>query len=144
MTPTAFLAERLSELDVEGLLNVAEKSGVEIKTARRAAAGEPIKASDALRLYAARGYDPIGFEQIERKTIGPFNHQTLALFLNGHMRVARLRVRSVAAAAKLSPTAVQHILDAKPVSIGSIVKACRYLGINPFSCCDQVKVREAA
>lgn len=142
-TPTTFLADRLSELDRDALQSLASSAGVELKTARRAAAGEPIKAVDALKLYAARGYDPVTFDQIPRKTVGAFNHQTLALFLNGHMRVARLRVHKVADAMQVSTRVLQAMLEANPVNINNVVKACRYLGLSPFSCCDQV-VKQAA
>lgn len=143
MTPAAFLADRLSELDRDALKSLASVADVELKTARRAAAGEPIKAADALKLYAARGYDPVTFEQIPRKAIGSFNHQTLALFLNGHMRVARLRVHKVAAAMQVSTRVLQAMLEANPVNINNVVKACRYLGFSPFACCDQ-PVKQAA
>lgn len=87
MTPAACLAERLAELDAEALIAVAIVADVELKYARRAAAGEPIAAWQAISLFAARGYDPITLEQVARRSLGRFNHQTLALFLNARMRV---------------------------------------------------------
>jgi hypothetical protein len=139
MTPASFLSERLAEVDPEALAAVAIVADVELKIARRAAAGEPIAASAALCLFAARGYDPMTFEQIERKRIGPFNHQTLALFLNQYMRKHRRSVRNVSAKTKMNPRVVQAILETHPVNINNIVKACSYLGIHPFQQCDQVK-----
>ncbi len=142
MTPAAFLSERLAELDPEALAAVAIVADVELKIARRAAAGEPVAASAALCLFAARGYDPMTFEQCDRKRIGAFNHQTLALFLNGYMRKNRRTIRNVSAATKMNPRVVQAILQANHVNINNVCKACIYLGIHPFQQCDQV--REAA
>jgi hypothetical protein len=139
MTPTAFLAERLAELDPEALAAVAIVADVELKIARRAAAGEPAAASAALCLFAARGFDPMTFEQIERKRIGAFNHQTLALFLNAKMRVKKYTVRNVAAETKVNTRVVQAILKCNHVNINNVVKFCAYLGIHPFQQCDQVK-----
>lgn len=142
MTPTQFLADHLAELDREALAAVAIVADVELKTARRAATGEPIRASDALCLFAARGYDPITLEQIPRKQIGAFNHQTLALFLNGHLRRHHLTERQAVAASGIALGQLHKMLNAERVSIRNAVKACVYLNIHPFDQCE--KVREAA
>ena len=142
-TIAQFLADRLIELDDDGLEYVAKLSGVPLKTARRAATGEPIAAWSALCLLAARGYDPITREQIPRKRIGKFDHRTLALMMNGHMRVKHLRVRNVADEMKVSTRVIDAICDCRPVSITNVVKACMYLGLHPFDQCDRVEAKAA-
>lgn len=139
---TTFLAERLSELDAESLSDLAKVADVELKFAKRAAADQPIKAWRAFALMAARGYDPITLEQIPRRKLGRFNHQTLALFLNGHMRKNRSKVHRVARLMNVSTRVVQTILECKPVNLNNVVKACVYLNIHPFDQCE--RVREAA
>lgn len=142
ITPSAFLADRLAELDAEGLEALAGVAGVELKVARRAAAGEPVAASDALCLFAARGYDPLTLEQIPRKRIGTFDRNTLALFLKVHMRSKKLTVRNVGAATGMNTRVVQAIRDGKPIGLGNVCKACAYLNLHPFDQCE--RVREAA
>lgn len=143
MTPiTTFLAERLSELNPEALAAVAIVADVKLKFARRAAAGEPVAAWVALSLMAACGYDPITLEQIPPRKLGMFNRQTLALFLNGRMRVKRYTVRNVACEAKVNPRVVQAVLECNRVNINNVVKLCAYLNIHPFEQCE--RVREAA
>ena len=139
---THFLADRLAELDDEALQALAMVADVPIKTARRAASGEPVAAWAALCLIAARGYDPITREQIARRKLGKFDHRTLALFMSTRMRVKKYTVRNVTAETGFSTRVVQNILKAEHVNLSNVVKACVYLNIHPFDQCE--KVREAA
>lgn len=139
---TQSLAERLSEIEDEALVAVAIIANVEPKVARRAAAGEPVKAADALCLMAALGRDPMTLEIIPARRLGKFDHNTLALFLKVHIRIKKYTVRKVAAESDLNVRVVQCILEGQHVNISNIVKACAYLDLHPFDQCE--RVREAA
>jgi hypothetical protein len=108
---TSFLADRLAELDDDALEALAKVACVPLRTARRAATGQPIKAAAAISLIAARGYDPITRGQITRKVVGAFDPRTLALFMN----------------------------EAGDVNLTNVVKACIYLNIHPFDQCERVR-----
>lgn len=143
MTPiTAFLAERLSEIGDEALVAVAVIANVDPGVARRAKSGELVKASDALRLLAARGYDPVTRKAIAPRRLGRFDHDVLKLFLVTQMKLRHDSIRVAAQAMGASPSAVQSMRCGIRVSLSNILKACGYLKVHPFEQCELV--REAA
>lgn len=143
MTPiSTFLAERLCDLEDEALIAVAVIANVDPGIARRAAAEQPIKASDALALLAAVGRDPVTRAIMPPRRVGKFDHLALALGVILKMQTKSQSIRAAAKAMDVSPRAITRLLDGDVVSIVTVIKACAYLGIHPLDQCEPV--REAA
>lgn len=139
---TAFLAERLTEIEDDALIAVAVIANVDPGIARRARSGEMVKASDALRLFAARGYDPLTRKAIAPRRLGEFDHGVLKLFLVTQMTLRKDSIRGAAAKVNASASAIANIRRGRHVSISNIIKVCSYLDLHPFDQCE--RVREAA
>lgn len=139
-----FLSERLAEIEDEALVAAAVIADVDASTARRARAGEPVKAMDCLRLLAALGRDPVTRKVVPPRRLGRFDHECLRLFLIMQMNLRSHSVRAAADAMDAAPTAVQNMRQGRCVSLGNILKACAYLDIHPFECCERVNDSKAA
>lgn len=136
MTPIAqALSERLKALAPDQVVFASEYSGVPLATVRRARAGEPISASDFMRIAAAIGYDVMTGGACPKSHIGEFDRILFAIGLLIARALRRDSFRAVAAATGPSPRAVMRACQAEPVSIDTVVKLSRYLAVHPYRTC---------
>lgn len=138
---TAQLAERLTT-GAGRLAAVAALNGVDLRQARRAAKEAPIAATDFLKLCAACGFDPVTRGSIPPRPLGGFDHAILAMGVKMAMLMRGQSVRQAAEAMGVSSAAIVRLRQAHPVSIGTLLKACGYLGRHPFDDCAPLSFTE--
>lgn len=143
ISPVDFLAERLSDITDDGLEALAVTAGIDIGVARRARSGEPISASAALALIAARGYDPVTRKMITPRRLRPLDCTFLALGVKGAMFKNKHTARQAAAAMDVSATAVTRLRNGHKTSIVTVLKACAYIGVHPFDQCETARREQA-
>lgn len=144
MTPSAFLAERLQEIEDEALVAVAIIANVDPGNARRARAGQPINARDSIALLAARGFDPVTRKVCRIERLGEFDHLSLAMGMRMRMIQRKESLRQAARSVAASPTAFTHMRAGRILGFENTLKACAYVGVHPFEQCRPVKTKQQA
>jgi hypothetical protein len=126
------LWEHLSPLPRLEALAIGKAAGVPGRAVGAAIARRPINAECHLRLCAALGVDPAPDLKAPRAEPGPFDHLQMAMgfkmrrMMNGHS------VRAAGKVVGISGFTVSRLENGHLVSIGVVVRACRYIGVHPF------------
>jgi DNA-binding XRE family transcriptional regulator len=111
---------------------VAKRAGVPSKLASMARAGKPINAGAYLALCAAIGIDPVDGKPRPTKRLSPTMAWWLlasALFVTRSLK--KLDQRAAAKVIGISPATVCRVERGQPVSIGVLIKICRFVGAHP-------------
>ena len=134
LTPREQLATVLAHIGVTRGRDDARKAGVSVMQLANAIMARPITAVAYLRLCVAYGFDPL--PEIPHAPVGTptdFDHCLLAIGFrliratNGHT------VRDVGKLIGVSPVTVFRVEQGHAMSIGVVLRACRYLKRHPFS-----------
>ena len=131
----SFLAERLSEINDDALVAVAAIANVHPGNARRARSGQLVSTQDCLALLAARGFDPVTRKVVRTCRLGNFDHLLLAMGIRMRMAMRKDSIRSAALSVGASATAFTHMRAGRILGIENTLKACAYVGVNPFDQC---------
>ena len=111
---------------------VARRAGVPSRQASMARAGKPINAGAHLALCAATGIDPVDGKSRPTKQLSPTMAWWLlasALYVTRSLK--KLDQRAAAKVIGISPATVCRVERGQPVSIGVLIKVCRFVGVHP-------------
>jgi DNA-binding Xre family transcriptional regulator len=114
------------------LAKLADHAGIDRRQASLARAGKPITAGAYLALCGRVGIDPMDGTVRVPKTVSPHVEWWLVaagLYITRGLR--RLDQRRAAKAIGMSPATVCRLEGCKPISIGNLVKVCRFIGVHP-------------
>lgn len=139
------VADRLSALSRDELLEAAKTAGLKPNMLGRAAIRSAISAGNLIRICGAIGLDPMTLEPCECQALGEFSLGLFALGLNIRRRLRKHSLRKVAAAAGLKHLSVHRAEGREPVAIKATLAICKYIGVHPFKyCADPNASRETA
>jgi DNA-binding Xre family transcriptional regulator len=114
------------------LAKLADSAGVDRRQASLARAGKPIAAGPHLALCGRIGIDPLDGAARVPKIVSPNVEWWLlaaGLYITRGLR--GLDQRRAAKAIGISPSTVCRIEACKPISVGNLVKVCRFIGVHP-------------
>ena len=115
--------------------NVALKAGVAPRAMLNASMARPVNTVAYVRIAAAIGFDPS--PELEHVRIPPSDF-SFALFAMGFFVRRGANRHSDRAAAKLidvSPSTISRIERGDVMSIGVVLRGCRYIGLHAFGYC---------
>lgn len=113
------------------LAALADRAGIDRRQACLARAGKPIAAGAHLALCGRVGIDPMDGVARAPKIVFPNVEWWLlaaGLYITRGLR--RLDQRRAAKAIGISPSTVCRIEACRPISIGNLVKVCRFIGVH--------------
>jgi DNA-binding Xre family transcriptional regulator len=113
------------------LAKLADSAGVDRRQASLARAGKPIAAGAHLALCGRVGIDPMDGAARVPKMVSPHVEWWLlaaGLYITRGLR--RLDQRRAAKAIGISPATVCRIEACRPISIGNLIKVCRFIGVH--------------
>jgi hypothetical protein len=114
------------------LAKIADHAGVDRRQASLARAGKPITAGAYLALCGRVGIDPMDGAARVPKIVSPHVEWWLlaaGLYITRGLR--QLDQRRAAKAIGMSPATVCRLEASRAISIGNLVKVCRFIGVHP-------------
>ena len=131
--PRIELSRRLAPMNCAARAEIASEAGISARQIGNVIVGQPVGTVAVLRLCAVTGIDPL--PEIEHQSISPgdFQFGFFALGFAIRRRLNNEDVRECARTIGVGPATILRIERGDVMSIGVVLKACRYIKIHPFA-----------
>ena len=134
LSPREKLATVLAHIGADRGRNNARKAGVSVIQFANAVMGRPTTTVAYLRICVAYRIDPLPELPHPNVTIPTdFDHCLLAIGFRLRRHMNKHTVRDVAKLINVSPVTVFRVENGHAMSIGVVLRVCRYLDQHPFA-----------